>query len=90
MFKKTIASILLAVMLFSAISFQAFALEFPDLPSSHWANSYVMTLVNEGTVNGNENGMFEPNKMVTRAEFVNKQEQSRLQMFLSLIGVMNI
>ena len=84
MFKKTIASILLAVMLFSAISFQAFALEFPDLPSSHWANSYVMTLVNEGTVNGNENGMFEPNKMVTRAEFVKmigKGPQTRTEPF---------
>ena len=43
---------------------------FPDLSGSHWAYPYVTELVSDTTVKGNENGYFEPDRLVTRAEFV--------------------
>lgn len=43
---------------------------FTDLPSSHWAYSSINTLVNDGTINGYEDGTFKPEGTVTRAEFV--------------------
>ena len=43
---------------------------FSDLPSSHWAYSTINTLVNDGTINGYEDGTFKPEGTVTRAEFV--------------------
>lgn len=43
---------------------------FSDLPSSHWAYASINTLVNDGTINGYEDGTFKPEGTVTRAEFV--------------------
>ena len=43
---------------------------FIDLPGDHWAYQNIMTLVNEGTVNGYDDRSFQPSKTVTRAEFV--------------------
>lgn len=69
MIKKIIAFLLIAI---TMESFAVFAdnVEFPDLGVAHWAYKFVSVLVNDGTVKGNENGDFEPNKMVSRAEFV--------------------
>lgn len=43
---------------------------FTDLTSNHWAYSSINTLVNDGTINGYEDGTFRPEGTVTRAEFV--------------------
>lgn len=43
---------------------------FPDLTSEHWAYTYVENLVNDGTIRGYEDGTFQPDGIVTRAEFV--------------------
>ncbi len=43
---------------------------FPDLPQDHWAYAAVSQLVEEKTVSGTPEGYFEPDKKVTRAEFV--------------------
>lgn len=43
---------------------------FNDIDAAHWAYESVMTLVNEGTVKGYEDGGFHPAGTVTRAEFV--------------------
>ena len=44
--------------------------QFSDLPEEHWAYSYVNALVEDGTVNGKEPGIYAPDDPVTRAEFV--------------------
>lgn len=67
--KKIISLILASMMLFS-MSPVAFAIDFSDLNSGHWSYEYVMTLVNDGTINGYTDGTFRPTGIVTRAEFV--------------------
>lgn len=42
---------------------------FSDI-SSHWAKSYIMAAVKAGYVSGYENGTFQPESYVTRAQFV--------------------
>ena len=53
---------------FSAVSVSAAT--FPDVSGDHWAYSAIVRLVNDGTVNGLPNGTFNPNGVVSRAEFV--------------------
>lgn len=43
---------------------------FSDLPEGHWAYANIQTLVNDGTINGYQDGTFRPDAGVTRAEFV--------------------
>lgn len=43
---------------------------FKDVPSSHWAYSYVMSLAEKGIISGYDDDTFRPNNNVTRAEFV--------------------
>ena len=67
---KKAVSMLLAVIMTISLGSVAFANSFSDLAKEHWAYQNVMTLVEEGTVNGYEDGTFRPSKTVTRAEFV--------------------
>ena len=46
------------------------AASFSDISADHWAYQNIKTLVDEGTINGYNDGTFKPNKSVTRAEFV--------------------
>ena len=46
------------------------AANFSDLSTDHWAYGNISTLVDEGTINGYEDGTFRPSKTVSRAEFV--------------------
>lgn len=41
---------------------------FSDLPATHWAYTYVQSLVNAGIINGYEDGTFRPNNSVTWGE----------------------
>jgi len=43
---------------------------FNDLPEDHWSYANIQALVNDGTINGYQDGSFRPNAGVTRAEFV--------------------
>ena len=43
---------------------------FKDVPSSHWANSYVTALASKKIINGYDDNTFKPNNNVTREEFV--------------------
>ena len=54
----------------------AYAADFSDLPSDHWAYSYVDSLVSAGTINGFEDGTFRPTGTVTRAEFVKMLDET--------------
>lgn len=67
--KKVLSLVITFLLLISATAAVS-AIEFSDLSAEHWAHNNVMTLVNEGTVNGYEDGTFRPSKTVTRAEFV--------------------
>ncbi|HDR4439609.1 N-acetylmuramoyl-L-alanine amidase [Bacillus thuringiensis serovar brasilensis] len=41
---------------------------FPDVQAGHWAEDSINYLAEKGAVTGNEKGMFEPGKEITRAE----------------------
>ncbi|MDR2360704.1 MAG: S-layer homology domain-containing protein [Oscillospiraceae bacterium] len=43
---------------------------FIDVPASHWANAYIISLSERGIVNGMGNFRFAPSNELTRAEFV--------------------
>ena len=47
----------------------AFAVSFSDL-DGHWGKSYIDVLVNDGTINGYDDGTFRPDKEITRTETV--------------------
>lgn len=67
--KKRISALILAAML-ALPATAAYAAEFSDLSSGHWAYSSVNKLVSEGTINGFTDGTFRPDATVSRAEFV--------------------
>lgn len=43
---------------------------FSDVPDGYWAKQYIDSLMKKGILNGTGNGIFEPEKSVTREEFV--------------------
>lgn len=45
-------------------------LVFKDVDKNHWAYSYISEIKEKNIINGNENGCFNPDKNITRAEFV--------------------
>lgn len=55
---------------------------YADCRSGHWAFEYIDKLTKLGVVNGYDNGMFYPDKKVTREEFV--------KMIMSATGLYNI
>lgn len=65
---KKVISLIAAGVLTMGIG--ASAADFSDMPPEHWAYESVMSLVADGTVNGDESGHFNPDKQVTRAEMV--------------------
>ena len=68
--KKTVSIILTLALIFSSFAvMNAFAVSFSDL-EGHWGKSYIDVLVNDGTINGYDDGTFRPDGTVTRAEFV--------------------
>ena len=67
---KRIISLMLSLCLVMSLCICVNAINFTDLASNHWAYKNIQTLVNEGTINGYEDGTFKPSKSVTRAEFV--------------------
>lgn len=69
-FKRVLSLLLVCVMLCGTVLTVSAARDFYDLPSSHWAYANVQTLVADGTINGYEDGSFQPDAKVTRAEFV--------------------
>ncbi len=66
---KRVVSLILCLCVMLSMSVFASALSFSDLADNHWAYQNIMSLVDEGTINGYEDGTFKPSKTVTRAEF---------------------
>lgn len=46
------------------------AVEFPDVPPSHWAYAYITQAADDGAVNGYSNGEFRPGAPLTLAHFL--------------------
>ncbi len=61
------AVIAASILSYSSSSF-AQTKTFPDVPAKHWAEDSINYLVEKGAVKGNDAGMFEPEKEITRAE----------------------
>ncbi|PIE93906.1 N-acetylmuramoyl-L-alanine amidase [Bacillus fungorum] len=56
-----------SILSYSSSSF-AQTKKFPDVPIKYWAEDSINYLADKGAVTGNEKGMFEPGKEITRAE----------------------
>lgn len=76
--KKTISTILIGLMFLAYVVFpaggtlpaaEAAAGQFSDI-SNHWAKEAILQAVKKGYVSGYPNGTFQPNKEVSRAEFI--------------------
>ncbi|PEC85686.1 S-layer protein Sap [Bacillus cereus] len=68
-YKKVIAGTMTAAMVAGVVSPVAAAgKSFPDVPADHWGIDSINYLVEKGAVKGNDKGMFEPGKELTRAE----------------------
>ncbi len=67
---KRIISLVLSLCMMMSLGIFVNAAGFSDLSANHWAYNDIMALVNEGTINGYNDGTFKPSKSVTRAEFV--------------------
>ncbi|MED0938788.1 S-layer homology domain-containing protein [Bacillus mobilis] len=68
-YKKVIAGTMTAAMVAGVVSPVAAAGKtFPDVPADHWGIDSINYLVEKGAVKGNDQGMFEPGKELTRAE----------------------
>ncbi|WP_202708631.1 NlpC/P60 family protein [Sporosalibacterium faouarense] len=73
--RKTVLSICLITMLIYISSINGFALEkenirFSDVPESAWFASYVSKLIEMGSINGDGDGEFRPDRRITKAEFI--------------------
>ncbi len=69
MYKKIISTMTLAIMIgVTTISAQA-ETKLNDI-YSHWANEQIQEFINNGCINGYEDGTFKPDNSITRAEFV--------------------
>ncbi|MDK7474348.1 S-layer homology domain-containing protein [Bacillus paranthracis] len=68
-YKKVIAGTMTAAMVAGVVSPVAAAGKtFPDVPADHWGIDSINYLAEKGAVTGNDKGMFEPGKELTRAE----------------------
>lgn len=71
MFRKSFALLMITALLIPLCQLTASASSpFPDLDESHWAFRDILQLVDEGTINGFDDGTFKPAETVTRAQFV--------------------
>lgn len=66
---KKIFVIFLILFSFFCITSSSLAIEFSDLPTTHWAYENITKLVNRGIVNGYTDGTFKPSNPITRGEF---------------------
>ncbi len=68
--KKKILGLVILTLVFSLIGTFAFAKEFPDVESTHWAHEFISSLSDDGVINGYEDGTFQPNGTITNGEFI--------------------
>ncbi len=66
---KKIFYMLIILVIVLAVSF-SYAVEFSDVPNTHWAATAIKTLADKGIINGYDGGVFKPGNTITRAEFI--------------------
>lgn len=59
-----------AIVALLTISSNVFAITFTDIDASHWAYNNVMTLAENGVINGYEDNTFRPDGTISRGEFL--------------------
>lgn len=69
MFSKNLRKFVVAVMV-STLPMNAFAVSFSDVDTNHPYYSAIVHLSDEGVINGYEDGSFQPEKEINRAELV--------------------
>lgn len=67
--KNTIKRLLLSLLVVGMITGSAFAKNYPDLTSDHWAYKQIQSLTDEEVLVGYPDGNFKPDETATRAEF---------------------
>lgn len=68
--KKRIIIFLFTMLCLSTNLSTVFAIQFSDLTESHWAYDNIMSLAEEGIINGYENGTYQPERAISRGEFI--------------------
>ncbi len=68
--KKTVAKILLGLILLSSSNFTAFAKGFTDVTENTKNSTAILYLQEQGIINGYDDGTFKPSNSVNRAEFL--------------------
>lgn len=68
--KKRIIIFLFTMLCLSANLSQIFAIQFSDLTNAHWAYDNIMSLAEAGIINGYENGTYQPERAISRGEFI--------------------
>lgn len=67
--KRIITFVLMSLFLMANLS-STFAITFSDLDSNHWAYQEITALTEAGIINGYENGTYQPERAVSRGEFL--------------------
>lgn len=67
--KKSLKKLLISLVVIGAIAGSAFAKNYPDLTSNHWAYKQIQSLTDEDVLVGYPDGNFKPDETATRAEF---------------------
>ena len=68
--KKVIICMIIGMAIIMSSYKPSFAISFSDLSSSHWAYNNIMKLAEDGIINGYENGTYQPERSVSRGEFL--------------------
>jgi len=66
--KRFLVGVLTGIMFISSLSVSVNA-EFSDI-QGHWAQSYILSMVNDGSINGYEDGTFKPDRNISKSEFL--------------------
>jgi len=67
--KRMAAATLVVALSTSTPPLSVYARSFGDINSDHWAYQHINSLASDGIVNGRDNGNFDPDSTITRAEF---------------------
>ena len=66
--KRIITTLIVLTMTMAIFVGPAYAIQFTDLNSGHWAYEYITTLADSGVINGYTDGKIKVDKTMTRAE----------------------